>query len=92
MGLSSSEVTRLKKRKAKIEEQLDALDDTIILLSSSPNESYQYDSGEGSQRAKKRKLDEALKSVQTLETIYIHICQKLRGVGIISVRARRDHR
>ena len=54
-----------------------------------PLESYKFDSGEGSQQAKSRKLAELEKTLRSLESRLDYYQNKIDGKGLYSPRFRR---
>jgi len=54
-------------------------------------EELRFDSGEGSQRSKQRKLGEHQEIIKALEADIDSICRRLQGKGLTSIVLRRRH-
>ena len=81
--------TRLKARLEKKQELLDKLYTTYDELISDGTESYRFDSGDGSQQAKKRKLAEVKSQIDQLESEIDSLCRRLAGKGLTNIALRR---
>ena len=66
--------------------------ETYDKLLADPIESYRFDSGDGSQQAKKRKLNELKEQIEKLEVEICALETRLRGHGVVSVSTRRSGR
>jgi wobble nucleotide-excising tRNase len=58
-------------------------------LTTSSLQEYTFNSGDGSQRALRRKPEEIRKEIEALEAAIAQIDKKLNGTGIIHVQLRR---
>lgn len=87
--LSSSRIAQLKARLTKKLVQETAANLLYDELLTDSNESYRFDSGEGSQQAKARKLSEVQKQISTLESEIDRLQNKLSGKGIVNMNLRR---
>ena len=65
---------------------------TYDKLLADPNESYKFDSGDGSQQAKKRKLSDLKEQIEKLEAEICALQSRLKGNGVVSVSTRRTAR
>lgn len=81
-------IERLEKKKA----QLVIVEKTYEELLAEPNESYRFDSGEGSQATKKRKLSDLSEQIDKLEAEIDGICRRLQGKGLTQIALRRSAR
>lgn len=84
-----SRTQELKAKLAKKEQQLELAEATYEKLLSDPNESYRFDSGDGSQSTKKRKLDELKTQIDQLESEIDNLKRRLAGKGLTRVSLRR---
>lgn len=84
--------TELKARLAKKKAQLEKLEATYDELIQDGTESYKFDSGEGSQQAKKRKLSEIKDQIDELEAEIDNIYRRLSKTGLTNVTLRRKNR
>jgi len=87
--LSSSRIAQLKARLTKKIAQLDAANLLYDELLSDSTESYRFDSGEGSQQAKSKKLSDVQDQISTLESEIDRLQAKLAGKGIVNMNMRR---
>ena len=87
--LSSSRITQLKARLTTKLTQLTAANSLYDELLTSSTESYRFDSGEGSQQEKSRKLSEVQDQISTLESEIDRLQAKLSGKGIVNMNMRR---
>jgi chromosome segregation ATPase len=84
-------------RRAEIQAQIDtktaqltAANTTLESLLSESVESYKFDSGEGSQQAKRRKIDDLMALIQSLEAQIDWLRRKLQsGGGPRAINVRR---
>jgi len=87
--LSSSRITQLKARLTKKLAQLAAANLLYDELLTSSTESYRFDSGEGSQQEKSRKLSDVQGQISILESKIDRLQTKLVGKGIVNMNMRR---
>jgi hypothetical protein len=80
---------RLEAKLAKKESLLDIAYTTYEELLSSANESYRFDSGQGSQRTNKRKISELKDQIDSLESEIDGIIRRLCGRGLTKIVLRR---
>ncbi len=81
--------TRLKASLERKEQLLVKLYATYEELISDGTESYRFDSGDGSQQAKKRKLAEFKDQIDELESEIAAIERRLAGKGLTSISLKR---
>jgi len=81
--------TRLKARLEKKEDLLDKLYITYDELISDGTESYRFDSGDGSQQAKKRKLSEVKDQIDQLESEIESLQRRISGKGLTNIALKR---
>lgn len=84
-----STIQRLKDRLAKKEASLLIAYETYDKLLADTNESYRFDSGEGSQSTKKRNIEELNKQINTLESEIDGIRRRLKGLGLTRISLKR---
>jgi hypothetical protein len=89
--LTSAERARIIAMIETKEQQLDDANTALTALISKLNESYKFDSNEGSQQAKKRKLEEYKKLIEWLEADINLLYRKLRCGGISNITIRRKY-
>lgn len=87
--LSSSRIAQLKARLTKKTAQLDAANLLYDELLTDSTESYRFDSGEGSQQAKSKKLSDVQDQISILESEIDRLQAKLAGKGIVNMNMRR---
>lgn len=92
MSYQSVKKARLLAKKSKLESQITTLEETLDSLLATEVESYKYDSGEGSQQVKRRKLSEIQDQLDRLESRLDAICRRLAGLGLTSIRLNRKVR
>lgn len=90
--LSSAKVAALKARLTTKETQLVAANLLLETLLGDPNQSYRFDSGEGSQMASSKKISEAQNAISILESEINRILNKLSGRGLTNMTMRRGSR
>ena len=81
--------TILQDRLARKEASLELAYSTYDELLSESNESYRFDSGEGSQSTKKKKLEEFKKQIDSLEAEADGIRRRLSGLGLTRITLNR---
>lgn len=84
-----SKRTILQDRLAKKEASLAIVCATYDNLLAEENESYRFDSGEGSQSTKKRKISELSNEIDKLESEIDNLTRRLNGLGLTKVILRR---
>ena len=84
-----STLTELKERLARKKASLAIAYDTYDKLLAGENESYRFDSGEGSQATKKRKLEDLREQISTLESEIDGINRRLKGLGLTKLTLNR---
>ena len=84
--------TQLEERLARNEASLDIAYETYDKLLAEVNESYRFDSGEGSQSTKKRDIEALRKQINTLESEIDGIRRRLKGLGLTRITlSRKSH-
>lgn len=91
MGYIDSRVKRLKAQLVKVQGALSLLYDQLTEQSASSVQSYQFDSGDGSQRTTRRKLSEIQDQIERLEATEEHLINEIYGMGVITSTLRRKH-
>lgn len=89
MGYISTRKARIQAQLTAVQASLTNLYSTLIALSTSENQSYAFDSGEGSQRTTKRNLTDVQDQIDRLEAKERHLINELYNMGIVSVKVRR---
>lgn len=79
----------LQAKLAKKEASLAIAEATYDKLLADPKESYRFDSGEGSQSSKNRKLSDVKKQIDDLEAEIEQIKRRLNHKGLTSIRLNR---
>jgi len=87
--LNSTERSTLIERRTEYETMLETVKATYTAELENPVEEYRFDSGEGSQRAKRRKLSELKEQIEWLEGEIDLINRRLKGSGIVTLNVRR---
>jgi len=91
MGYIDGRKSRLRAQLAKVQTALASLYDQLIEQSASSVQSYQFDSGDGSQRTTRRKLSEIQNQIEVLEASEEHIINELYNMGLTSIQVRRKN-
>jgi len=89
MGYVSSRKLRLQTQLARVQASLTSLYDTLSEAAASQNHSYMFDSGEGSQRTTRRKIQDIQDMIDRLEATESHLINELSNMGLVNVRLRR---
>lgn len=76
---------RLAKKKLQLEAANTAYDELIAINV----EDYKFDSNEGSQRARRRRIEELTNLIETLEQQIEALENRLCGLGIVNLNLRR---
>lgn len=80
---------RLLKRLERIDTQLGIAYDTYEKLLAEDNQSYRFDSGEGSQQTRKRNPEDIKKQIESLESEAEKIRRRLKGLGLVGMSVNR---
>jgi len=91
MGYIDGRKSRLRAQLAKVQAALASLYDQLTEQSNTSVQSYQFDSGDGSQRTTRRKLSEIQDQIERLEATEDHLINELYNMGLISVHVRRKN-
>ena len=86
--LSTAELAKINARISSYETLLTAAD-AAVLAAQTDIESYRFDSGEGSQQAKRRKLKDILNNIESIESILRRLYQRKNGSGVFNLNLRR---
>lgn len=89
LALSSARRARILARITALDAQITALETAIEDAVAKDIEEYSFNSGDGSQRAVNRKLDELNHSLDVLYRRREHWSNLFRGRGIVQMVARR---
>lgn len=87
--LSAQRRARIQRRILAIEAALDVAYATLLEAMGASEESYRFDSNEGSQQLKTTDTDKLNKSIQDLETALEHWYDALNCRGIVRLNLRR---
>jgi hypothetical protein len=87
--ITSGRKILLKARLASIQARLLILYDTAIGAAGHENESYAFDSGEGSQRTTRRDTSKIFEDIRRLEATEDHLLNELNNIGLVAVKLRR---
>jgi len=91
MGYIETRKSRLKEQLLKVQTALASLYDQLTEQSASSVQSYQFDSGDGSQRTTRRKLSEIQDQIERLEATEEHLINELYNMGLTSIQLRRKN-
>jgi len=91
MGYIETRKSRLRAQLTKVQAALTSLYDQLIEQSASSVQSYQFDSGDGSQRTTRRKLSEIQDQIERLEDTEEHLINELYNTGLIVTQLRRKN-
>lgn len=85
--------TALLARKARYETMLEAAYDAVDTMSSQALvvERFNFDSGEGSQAASNRELEQLQKQILFYEAQIAHLDQRLNGLGVVNMTMHRRY-
>jgi len=89
MSYVTARKARLNDQLVKVQAALAALYDNVTEQASQSVESYQFESGEGMQKAKRRDLTKLLREIEILQATESHLINELARMGIMSIRLRR---
>ena len=91
MGYIDGRKSRLRAQLAKVQAALASLYDQLTEQSNTSVQSYQFDSGDGSQRTTRRKLSEIQDQIERLEATEEHLINELYNMGLTSIQLRRKN-
>ena len=91
MGYIETRKSRLRAQLTKVQAALTSLYDQLTEQSASSVQSYQFDSGDGSQRTTRRKLSEIQDQIERLEATEEHLINELYNMGLTSIQLRRKN-
>ena len=91
MGHIETRKTRLQAQLVKVQAALTSLYDQLTEQSASSVQSYQFDSGDGSQRTTRRKLSEIQDQIERLEATENWIISELYNMGLIVTQVKRKN-
>lgn len=89
MSYVTSRRTRLQQQLTLVQAMLATLYANLTELSASSVSSYDFESGEGRQRASRRSLKDVQDQIERLEATEEHLINELSNMGLISVALRR---
>jgi hypothetical protein len=89
MTYASIRNARLLAKLKRIQDALEALYSQYESLAATENESYEFDSGDGKQKTKRRSLTDILDNIQRLEAEEASVINDLYNMGLVSVKVRR---
>lgn len=91
MGYIEIRKSRLKEQLLKVQTALASLYEQLTEQSASSVQSYQFDSGDGSQRTTRRKLSEIQDQIERLEATEDWLTRELGGLGLVVTQLRRKN-
>jgi hypothetical protein len=91
MGYVETRKSRLQAQLAQIQAALTSLYTQLGEQAVSSVQSYQFDSGDGSQRTTRRKLSEIQDQIERLEATEDHLINELYNMGLTSIQVRRKN-
>jgi hypothetical protein len=91
MGYIDGRKSRLRAQLAQVQAALTSLYTQLGEQAVSSVQSYQFDSGDGSQRTTRRKLSEIQDQIERLEATEEHLINELYNMGLTSVQVRRKN-
>ena len=91
MGYIETRKSRLQAQLVKVQAALTSLYDQLVEQSASSVQSYQFDSGDGSQRTTRRKLSEIQDQIERLEATEDWLTRELYNMGLIVTQVRRKN-
>lgn len=89
MGYIYLRRTRIARRLAATQAQIENLETIITKMTTQGLSSYEFDSGEGRHRSTRRSLKEVQDMIDRLYATESHLINELYGIGVLSVRVRR---
>jgi hypothetical protein len=88
--LTSSQVAAIKAEIAKIDLQITAAETAYLsALGNSEIDEYRFDSGDGSQRAKRRSPKQIREEIEALQATRSRLQRKLDGTSNVNMNLRR---
>ena len=84
-----SRKSRLTTQLARVQTALAALYDQLIEQSATSVQSYTFDSGEGIQTTRRRKLSEIQDQIDRLQATESHLINELNNMGLVNLQLRR---
>ena len=88
--LSASRVAAIKAQIVKLDGFIEAAETAYLsALTNSEHEEYRFDSGDGSQRAKRRSPDKIRIEIEALEATRNRLQRKLNGTSNVNMNLRR---
>jgi len=91
MGYIETRKSHLKEQLLKVQTALASLYDQLAEQSNTSVQSYQFDSGDGSQRTVRRKLSEIQDQIERLEATEDWLTRELYNIGLIVTQVRRKN-
>jgi hypothetical protein len=91
MGYIDGRKSRLRAQLAQVQAALTSLYTQLGEQAVSSVQSYQFDSGDGSQRTTRRKLSEIQDQIERLEATEEHLINELYNMGLTSIQVRRKN-
>ena len=91
MGYIETRKSHLKEQLLKVQTALASLYDQLAEQSNTSVQSYQFDSGDGSQRTTRRKLSEIQDQIERLEATEDWLTRELYNMGLIVTQVRRKN-
>jgi len=91
MGYVETRKFRLKEQLLKVQTALASLYDQLTEQTRTSVQSYQFDSGDGSQRTTRRKLSEIQDQIERLEATEDWLTRELYNMGLIVTQVRRKN-
>lgn len=89
MSYVTSRRARLRLQLSRVQAALATLYANLSELSTSSVQSYDFESGDGRQRATRRSLKDIQDQIERLEATEEHLINELSNMGLISVALRR---
>ena len=91
MSYINARKTRIQLQLTQVQTSLAALYAQMTTAAGQGVESYAFDTGEGSQRATRRKLSDIQNQIERLEATEEHLIGELYGLGLTTVVLRRKN-
>jgi hypothetical protein len=89
MGYMTTRKSRIQAQLTAVQAALTKLYDTQLNFSEYENQSYAFDSGEGSQRTTRMDPLKIQEQIDRLEAKERHLINELYNMGIVSIKLRR---
>lgn len=87
--LTAAQRAKILARIALKESQLEIANDTYTTLLGEPQEQYRFDSNEGAQSERSRKLQDLKDQIDSLQSEIDQLYRKLQCGGLVNLRLRR---